>query len=315
MAAMRLLILGAGAVGGYFGGRLAQAGADVTFLVRPQRAALIARDGLVIKSPRGDAVLQVKATTADTVRPDYDLVLLTCKAYDLDDAIAAITGGMSAQTTIVPLLNGMRHLDVLDARFGEARVLGGVARIASTLGPKGEVVHTSPFAGLSTGERKRGTPPRRALEALAAAMKAASIDGGLHADIIQDMWDKWIMLCSLAAMTSLMRANTGEILSADEGEAVMRETVAECQKVAVAEGHDPAATGLGPALANLTTRGSKFAASMLRDIEKGNRVEASHVVGDMIARARRAGVVTPNLRLALVHLQAYEAHLGVRPIA
>ena len=312
---MKLLVLGAGAVGGYFGARLQQAGSDVTFLVRPQRQKSLAEHGLVLKSPKGDATLTIATVRADTARPDYDLVLLTCKAYDLDDAIAAIAPAVGPQTAIVPMLNGMRHLDVLDDRFGRERVLGGVARISSTLGPGGEIVHNAPFAGLFAGEREAGHPPRSALAALDRAVKAAGVDGGNRAGILQDMWDKWIMLCSLAAMTCAMRAPVGAILAADDGEALMRETVAECHAVAVAEGHDPGPEGLKAILDYLTVRGSKFAASMLYDLEKGGRVEASHVVGDMLSRARRAGLPCPNLRFAYAHLQAYEARTGIRPIA
>src|SRR3972149_8696496 len=121
---MKVLILGAGAVGGYFGGRLAQAGADVTFLVRPQRAQKLAQAGLVIKSPRGDAQIPVRTLLQEAVRPDYDLVMLSCKAYDLDASIAAIGAAMGPNTLILPLLNGMVQLREWAQGFGGARVVG-----------------------------------------------------------------------------------------------------------------------------------------------------------------------------------------------
>src|SRR5260370_7998522 len=131
---MRLLGVGAGAIGGYFGGRLLQAGRDVTFLVRPKRAAELARDGLVIKSPNGDVTLKnPPAVQADKLNEKFDVVLLSCKAFDLDDAIKSFAPAVGPQTAIIPLLNGMRHLDVLDEKFGKDRVLGGLCGIAVTL--------------------------------------------------------------------------------------------------------------------------------------------------------------------------------------
>ncbi|WP_421995813.1 ketopantoate reductase family protein [Reyranella sp.] len=303
---MKILVLGAGAVGGYFGARLQQGGADVTFLLREPRATKIAKEGLVIKSGKGDAVLPVKVVTKGSEGGPYDIVLLTCKAYDLDSAMDAIAPAVGPDTTIVPMLNGLAHLAALDAKFGADKVAGGLARIGSTLGPDGEVRHTSPFAALAFGERT-DRPARPSLVALDAACKKAGLDGGLNARINQDLWDKWIMLTSLAAMCCTLRGTTGDIMAADEGEALMTETVEECRKVAAAEGFDPGDKGIAHLKTYLTQRGSGFAASMLADLEKGGAIEGSHVIGDMLARARRHGIAAPNLRIALAVTQAYEA--------
>jgi 2-dehydropantoate 2-reductase len=303
---VKILILGAGAIGGYVGGRLHQSGADVTFLVRPARHAALARDGLVIKSTKGDVTQKVKTVSKGGEGGSYDIVLLTCKAYDLDSAIEAVAPAVGPDTTIVPLLNGYRHLDTLDARFGAGRVVGGLARVGVAMSEKGEILHTSPFAAISFGERD-GKPARPVLAALDAAVKKAGIDGGVNGRIEQDLWDKWIMLCTLASTCCLMRGDEGDILEADEGMAIMLETIEECRKVAAAAGHDPGEKGMASVRSFLTQKGSRFAASMLHDLEKGSMVEADHVVGDMIARARKAGLATPNLRLAYAHLQVYLA--------
>jgi len=152
---MRILVVGAGAIGGYFGGRLLQAGRDVTFLVRPKRAAELARDGLVIKSPNGDVTLKNPPTVqADRLDEKFDVVLLSCKAFDLEDAIKSFTPAVGPRTAIVPLLNGMRHIDILDSHFGNERVLGGQCGIAVTLDERRHVVHLPPvFQLLSFGER------------------------------------------------------------------------------------------------------------------------------------------------------------------
>ena len=303
---MKILILGAGAIGGYVGGRLQQSDADVTFLVRPGRQQALQRDGLVIKSPKGDITQKVKTVQKADEGGPYDIVLLTCKAYDLDSAIAAIAPAVGPQTIVVPLLNGMRHLDVLDARFGKDRVVGGLARVGVAMAPAGTILHTSPFAAISFGERD-GSTPRKALSELDAAVKKSGIDGGLNKSIVQDLWDKWIMLCSLAATNCLMRGSSGDILEADEGRAIVMETVDECHKVAAAAGYDPGEKGMQTIRSFLTVKGSRFTASMLHDLEKGSMVEADHIVGDMIARAKKAGIATPNLRLAYAHLQVYLA--------
>lgn len=301
---MKILILGAGAIGGYVGGRLHQHGGDVTFLVRPARQQAMQRDGLVIRSTKGDITQKVKTVLKAGEGGPYDVVLLTPKAYDLDSAIEAIAPAVGVNTTVVPLLNGMRHLDVLDARFGKDKVVGGLARVGVAMSAEGHILHTSPFAAVSFGERD-GKPPRTSLVELDAAIKKAGIDGGLHQNIVQDLWDKWIMLCSLAATNCLMRGSSGDILEAEEGRALVMETVDECQKVAAAAGHDPGEKGMQTIRGFLTVKGSRFTASMLHDLEKGAMVEADHIVGDMIARARKSGIATPVLRTAYAHLQVY----------
>jgi 2-dehydropantoate 2-reductase len=303
---VKILILGAGAVGGYFGARLHQSGADVTFLLREPRAAKIKKEGLVIKSPKGDAVLPVKVVTKGGEGGPYDVVILACKAYDLESAMEAIAPAIGPATTIVPMLNGHAQFGVLDKKFGADKVAGGLARIGGMLGPNGEVMHSSPFAAVSFGERS-GKPAREHLKELDAACKKAGIDGGLNGNINQDLWDKWIMLTALAAMCCTLRGTSGDILAADEGKDLMLETVEECRKVAAAEGFDPGDKGIANLKAFLTQPGSVFAASMLGDLEKGGAIEGRHVIGDMLGRARKHGVAAPNLRVALAVVQAYEA--------
>jgi 2-dehydropantoate 2-reductase len=174
------------------------------------------------------------------------------------------------------------------------------------MSPEGAILHTSPFAAISIGERG-AAPARKALVELDAAIRKSGVDGGLHSNIVQDLWDKWIMLCSLAAMSCLMRGTVGDILEAADGQAIMFETTEECRKVAAAAGGDPGDAGMQIVRGFLSQKGSRFAASMLHDLEKASMVEADHVVGDMIARAKKAGIATPNLRMAYAHLQVYLA--------
>ena len=186
---MRILVVGAGATGGYFGGRLLQAGQDVTFLVRPKRAAELASTGLVIKSPHGDMTLGNPPTVqAAGLRQTFDLVLLSCKAFDLEDAITSFAPAAGPRTAILPLLNGMRHLETLDATFHRERVLGGLCSLAVTLNEKREVVHLAPMQSLRFGERNGGTSER--VRAIAEAFAGASCGAQASETIIQDMWEK-----------------------------------------------------------------------------------------------------------------------------
>src|SRR5215472_1756531 len=213
---MRILAVGAGAIGGYFGGRLLQAGRDVTFLVRPKRAAELARDGLVIKSPNGDVTLQnPPAVQADRLTEKFDVVLLSCKAFDLDDAIKSFAPAVGSNTAIIPVLNGMRHLDMLDQKFGAERVLGGLCAIAATLNEKREVVHLQPMQSINYGERDGKLSDR--VKAIDEAFKSGITGATASQNIMQDMWEKWVFLSSLAASTSLMRTSVGNILAAPGG--------------------------------------------------------------------------------------------------
>lgn len=305
---MKVLILGAGAVGGYFGGQLVQAGADVTFLVRPQRAQKLAQAGLVIKSPLGDAKMQVRTVLQEALRPDYDLVILSCKAYDLDASIASIGAAMGPNTMLLPLLNGMVQLARLEQAYGSARVLGGTCYIASTLDADGSIRHMSKFQGITCGTRAGNHAHAGSLlQELAQAYAGATVEFKISADIEQDMWEKFVLLATLAAMTCLMRASVGEILAGADGEALMHEALASCIAAAGAAGHAPRAESLQRTQGMLFARGSAFTASMLRDIEAEGRVEADHIVGDMLRRARAAGAEAKLLAAAYCHLQAYEA--------
>ena len=306
---MRVLVVGAGAIGGYFGGRMLQAGRDITFLVRPRRAGELASAGLVIKSPHGDVTLKTPPTVqADAIRQKFDVILLSCKAYDLDDAMKSFAPAVGEGASIIPLLNGMRHLDLLDAKFGSARVLGGLCAIAITLNDKREVVQLQPMQSLGFGERDGKLSDR--VRAIAEVFKSGNFGSGASEHVMQDMWEKWVFLASIAASNCLMRASLGNILAAPGGKDFILGIFDECKAVATAEGYPPRAPFLERTLAMLTMEGSPMTASMFRDIQAGLPVEADHVVGDLIARGDAAKVPVPRLRTAYTHLKAYERQRG-----
>jgi len=294
---MRILVLGAGAIGGYFGGRLLQAKRDVTFLVRPARAARLAETGLVITSPFGDVTLPKPPTV---VSGTYDLILLSCKAYDLESAIEAIAPAVGHETAILPLLNGMRHLDVLDQRFGKEHVLGGVAIAALTLDDTGRILHLNQNQTLTFGERD-GSRSARVL-AIESALTGATFDAKLSEQIMLEMWEKWVLLATLAAETCLLRASVGDIVAAG-GAPFATALLAESIAIAAANGYPPRDPVRERIRGTITAEGSTLTASMLRDVERGSRTEADHILGDLI---RRGTGDSELLGLAYLHLRAYE---------
>lgn len=303
---MKILVLGAGGVGGYFGGRLAQAGSDVTFLVRERRAAQLRSGGLVVQTPDGEFRVAAKAIQRSEIDAPFDLVLLACKAYDLGSAIDTIRPAVGPATVVVPLLNGLAHLDRLDTEFGEERVIGGSCGIAATLTPDGVVKQLSPFHWIRFGDRFG--EPRAQVAALAEAYAHTPVDAAAVPDILLVMWEKFVLLTSLASCTCLMRGSVGDILATSNGEAIMRELLDTCTATAKAAGHAPREESRAQTESLLFARGSPFSASMLRDIERGGPTEADHIVGDMLRRARTAGLDARLLAAAYTHLQVYEAH-------
>jgi 2-dehydropantoate 2-reductase len=302
---MRILVLGAGAIGGYYGGRMVEGGADVTFLVRPRRAQQLAERGLVVRSVLGDISRKVRTVLAGDIRDPYDVVLLSCKAYDLDSAIAAIAPALGLHGAVLPLLNGINHMAALSGRFGAARVLGGACGIGVTLDPAGEIHHTGAMEWLTFGEVSGERSAR--CDALAAVLAAGKVSVTVSDSIVQTMWEKFVMLASLATATTLMRANVGEILAAPLGDELMRQALGECERVAAAEGHAPSPEALERTRKMLTTKGSTFTASMMRDLVAGGATEGDHIIGDLVRRAEKRNLAAPLLRLALCNLQVHEA--------
>ncbi len=302
---MRILVVGAGSIGGYFGGRLKAAGRDVTFLVRARRAALLEKTGLIIRSPRGDVDLPSPPTvTADKLREHYDLILLSCKAYDLPSAIDAFAPAVGPNTAILPLLNGMSHMDALGARFGAGAVLGGQCLISTTLDADGRILHLNNTHLLSFGEQD-GTKTARA-QATLATFSGAGFDANLSTAILHEMWEKWAFIATGAGITCLMRAAFGDIVAAGAVK-LTTDMYDECRAIAAANGFPPSKATIERSLSMFTAPGSTISASMLRDIERGAPIEADHVVGDLLRRGEKAPGDRTLLRIAYAHLKAYEA--------
>jgi 2-dehydropantoate 2-reductase len=296
---MRILVVGAGATGGYFGGRLLQAGRDVTFLVRERRAAQLRKTGLVIKSAKGDFTApNPKLVLASELRQAFDVILLSCKAYDLEAAIESFAPAVGPQTSILPLLNGMRHLDVLEAKFGAQAVLGGQCVISAALDPDGRIIHLNELHGISFGERKGGRSARA--DAIQKAFSEAIFDCQVSENILQGMWEKWVFIASLAGITCLMRSAIGDIIAAGGAEWLAR-LYEECAQIATDAGFPPGQPSRDLSLRMMGSPGSKLTASMLRDMEGGGRTEVEQILGDLVRRRK-----TNTVSFSILHVKAYE---------
>jgi 2-dehydropantoate 2-reductase len=305
---MQVVVLGAGGVGGYLGARLITGGADVTFLVRPGRAAELTSRGLILKSPLGDFAAPVKVMLAGTKSEAApDVVILACKEPALAAALEDVTSLLGPQTRLLPLLNGVRHIDMLAARYPDTPLLGGIIHGAANLRPDGVIEHLSSFMTVITG------PVANTSDAVADEIVNRLVDAGVDAyvthEIRQDMWNKFLFLAAFAGITCLMRASIGTILQTDGGRERILHLLEETRAVAVAEGHTPPESLMDEYRALLTKEGSTLTSSMLRDIESGRRTEGAHILGDMLQRARRHELPAPVLAIAAAHVAAYERQL------
>ena len=303
----RILVVGAGAVGGLFGARLTDAGRDVTFLLRPHRAEQIRKDGLHIVEGGEHHVVRPQVTTADTIDDPADVILLGLRATALASALDDMAPAVGEDTAIVPVLNGMAHLDVLDARFDRKRVLGGVALTVTTLDEDGNVVVLAPIAQLTVGERTDSH--LHDAKAVQTALDGAGIDVRVSDDIVGDMWAKWSMIATVGALTCLMRAPVGEIVATPGGTDLAAGLLDETAAVAAAAGHPVPNEALANTCSAVTQPGSTLASSMYRDVVAGRRTEVEHVLADLARRGRALGVATPLLDLATLHLRVRERML------
>lgn len=303
---MRILVVGAGAVGGFFGGHLADAGRDVTFLVREARAKRLREDGLVVETLDGTLRIEPSLVTAEGLagRESFDLILLSVKAFGLAAAMDDLAPAVGPETTIVPLLNGLRHIEALQERFGADRVVGGLCFVATTLA--GDVVRQlGPLQTIRLGELD-GVESTRILAAH-HALDGAGFEAVLSARIVQDLWEKWLILASGGALTTLIGGDVGSIEAVPFGRETALAVVAECAAVAAAHGHEPRPAMRERAEATLTEPGSDFTTSLYRDRAQGLEVESEQIVGDLVRRAHDRGVSVPLLAAAAAALEVYRS--------
>jgi 2-dehydropantoate 2-reductase len=312
---MSILVVGAGATGGYFGGRLAQAGRDVTFLVRERRAAVLRERGLRITGPSGTQVIEPRLVTAVPASTGTDagtgassaadVVLVTVKADGLDAVIPEIRAAVGPGTAIVPVLNGLRHLGMLTDAFGPARVLGGVAVVSTQLDENGDVQQLNDMASLTIGAQDGERTP--VVDRAGDLLSGAGFPVSVSDRIVAAMWQKWAFIASAGALNCLLRGSVGEIVAVDGGDETARAIIGETRAVAAAAGYPLADAAVEYMLGMLTAPGSPFTASLYRDLQRGRPVEVETILGDLIAEGRKAGQPTPLLDAATVALRVHNA--------
>ena len=305
---MRILVVGAGATGGYFGARLAQAGRDVTFLVRKRRAETLRARGLRITGLGNDEVVTPTLVNANEITDPADLVLLAVKATALAAALDDMAQAVGPDTLIVPFLNGMAHLDKLNDRFGDDRVLGGVVKVLTQLNDAGDIVRLAPFASLQIGAQYGQVSAR--IQEAHDTLAGAGFDTTVSESIVAAMWHKWVFIATVGALTCLMRGTVGDIVAVPEGKKLGPAILAEATAVSAAAGFSVPQSELDNTTGMITEPGSSFASSMYRDVSDRHHTEVEHLLADLTARARMLHVPTPILDLATLHLRVYEDRLA-----
>jgi 2-dehydropantoate 2-reductase len=301
---MKILVVGAGAVGGYFGTRLAQAGRDVTFLVRPSRAQHLRSEGLRILSAHGDLTLQPQTITAEDLHAPFAVIFLSVKSQALDQAMKDMAPAVGPETMIYPVLNGMRHIETLIRHFGELPVLGGVCMVSTDLDEQGRIVQINPMQKLIYGERNGEITPR--IRLLDETLRDSGFDTELSTNITYAMWQKWVMISSLGLITCLLNAPIGDINAVPYGDQTALRALEECAAIAAACGFPPSQSFLTDIRKQATTKGSPLTSSMYRDLQKGAPVEVDTILGDLLDYGRSHQVDTPLLQAGCVRLRIYQ---------
>ena len=303
---MKILVLGVGGIGGFFGGYLHETGADVTFLVRPKRKALLQADGLKIISPLGNLSLNLKLVLVDELKPVYDIILISCKTYDLDQAIIDLRP-TKGRGLIIPFLNGVTHMKKLDEEFGQDNVMGGVAHISSTVNKDGTIEHFSEFKKLTFGNRDLSK--NNALKEFAEVCAKTQFDMTLSDDINLDLWKKWVFISTVAGATTLFSCSLGEIVKSDFGKQIIIDLFNECRSIAKLYKYDYEDSEADIILKTITTPGSPIKASMQRDVEKKSFTEHEQIFGDLINKGQKYNFDCPILMSCYVRMNVYQRNL------
>ncbi|ACK88437.1 MULTISPECIES: 2-dehydropantoate 2-reductase [Bacillus cereus group] len=301
---MRILVLGAGGVGGFFGGRLVEKGEDVTFLVRSKRKKQLEERGLVIRSVNGDFSFQPKLITKEDRTAPFDVILFSTKAYHLNEAIQDLKPFVGESTVIIPLLNGIAHLSLLQKEFGEEKVIGGLCFIETTLNDEGEIVQTSAANRLVFGEMKSQHAEK--IKHISKAFAGTKSSFVLSENITQDMWHKYLFITVMSGVTTLMRAPIGPIRESEGGHDFIRNLFEECVQIMRCIG--------APVKDDITEEHMKtidkisydMKSSMQRDMEKGSSIEGTHLQGYLLDVAKQFSIEAPLLGVVYQNLKVYE---------
>ncbi|MFC3209659.1 ketopantoate reductase family protein [Planomicrobium okeanokoites] len=301
---MKILVVGAGAIGGYFGGRLLEKGEDVTFLVRDRRKEELESTGLKIESVNGDCLLTPNLITKDSEPETYDVVLLSTKSYQLAGAIQDVLPFVGDETMVLPLLNGISHIDQLTEAFSEQQVIGGLCFVEATLGKNGEIVQTSPLNQLVYGERNGEQSDR--IKRLKQAFENTKAEFILSNNINQEMWHKYLFITTMSGITTLFEQPIGPIRELESGQRTIAALLDELENV-MAKFGAPIEQGISrKLLEKINSLGEGMKSSMQRDAEKAMPIEADHLQGYLLKKAMEVEVDAPVLETVYTKLKLYE---------
>ena len=302
---MKILVVGAGAVGVLLGSQLQQQGVSLSYLVRPKRAEELSQRPLEVCLPESVISLSPHCLTQPELSsaPAFDLIILTNKAYGLPQVIDDIAPAVGEHTLILPLLNGLRHLDRLDDAFGAGKVLGGIAKTVATLKTPWQVNVASGYNSITVAAREASQ--QAAVSEIVQLFQQSGLTVEQTDDIMGQMWDKFCRMAGLGAVNCLLQGNVGEYMKSDRGGEIALQIFDECCQVAAASGHPLAEDSVQGFQRILTNPKSSFNSSMYRDMRNGLPIEGDHLVGDMVARGKDVGVATPMLEIAEAVLQVY----------
>lgn len=297
---MRIAVMGAGGVGGYFGARLAQAGHDVAFVARGAHLAAMRERGLTVRSALGDVHLPSPVATDDPAAlSPVDIVLFAVKLWDTEPAAEAIRPLVANGGVVVPFQNGVDSVERIGAIVGAERVMGGVAQIAATIAEPGVIGHTGTMARLRFGPVLAAQRP--VAEALLAACNGAGIDAELVVDIRRALWEKFVFLAAFSGLTSVARQPIGVLRVDADMRNVLEAAMREAWAVGRAQGIVLADDFVAQLMSFADGLPAEMKSSMLNDLVAGNRLEAPWLCGAVARMARAAGIPAP------VHSTLYAA--------
>ncbi|UJA80819.1 2-dehydropantoate 2-reductase [Bacillus cereus] len=301
---MRILVLGAGGVGGFFGGRLVEKGEDVTFLVRSKRKKQLEERGLVIRSVNGDFSFQPKLITKEDRTAPFDVILFSTKAYHLNEAIQDLKPFVGESTVIIPLLNGIAHVSLLQKEFGEEKVIGGLCFIETTLNDEGEIVQTSAANRLVFGEMKSQHAEK--IKHISKAFAGTKSSFVLSENITQDMWHKYLFITVMSGVTTLMRAPIGPIRESEGGRDFIQNLFEECMQIMRCIGAPIKDNIAEEHMKTMDKISYNMKSSMQRDMEKGSSIEGTHLQGYLLDVAQQFSIEAPLLGAVYQNLKVYE---------
>lgn len=301
---MRMAVVGSGGIGGYYGGRLGEAGHDVVFVARGAHLDALRRRGLTVRTPAGESTVRVTAVAGTGDVAPVDLVLFCVKSYDTDTAAHLLPALMAPHTAVLTLQNGVDNADTIGAVVGPAAVVPGVVYVALQLAGPGVVVRTGGEGRIVFGERDGSLGER--VRSIAAAFAAGAIAHEVSTEIDRVAWEKFLFITGIGGVTALARVGIGSILGTVEGRALLGAACEEIVAVARAEGVPLRPGSAEAAIAQAATVSPSWRSSMARDFEDGRRLEVDALSGAVVRRGRRAGVPTPVHQAILACLSLHQ---------